>query len=464
VRGEVLRLGSDIGAVARAKTWNTVYAPKQSTSFGLDRVSRGGDMVRLQNGFECRGVGALLCAVIACILTSVLAHAQSQIDPQDIALAPSDLPPGFVVNVDKTKVAPFEGGGGVVYTLSMERPVTTENAASGPLWVEQLIGRFDGPVSYEGFLDQIRQRSISESGYQLAAGAPNDGGTASLVRFEGISAAYQVGFIKQNMVIFTTAVGNKDVVSLQSVLDLAGVSSARYDETLANGHPANTARVTPAQPGAPASGPVAQSEQVQATPTPLPPTPVPVPPTATPVVPAAAPQRTTAGAAALIDPSLRSVLQTLYSMKQDAGSGGTLGDVFRQIVGASGVTIQAGALPDGVLGAFVARKNTITIGSRLLREDVRSTASVLAHELTHVSQALRGADPVHECVPMEVDAHKIELIVWVNLYGGIAPGRTALERSENALAAAFATQGDPFLYELVVESPGYQNECNLWLP
>src|SRR5581483_9663835 len=127
------------------------------------------------------------------------------------------------------------GGGGVVFSSVMERPLTPENASTGPIVVAQIIGRFDGPVSYEGFLDQVRQRSINEDGYQLVPGAPNDGGTASLVRVDGAAAAYQVGFIKRNMVIFTTAIGNKDVITLQGVLDLAGVSSARVDQVLAVG-------------------------------------------------------------------------------------------------------------------------------------------------------------------------------------------------------------------------------------
>lgn len=202
--------------------------------------------------------------VLACtlVLTTLLSpvgasrtlSAAGPVEPKDVALRPSDLPPGFTVSKEETQ--PMASGSGIIYSVVMERPLTPEAIASGPIQVTQLIGRADQPVSYEGFLDELRRQAVSEEGYELVPGAPNDGGTASLQKLDGEAAFFLVGFIKREMVIFTGTVGRRGVVSLDGALTLAGVSSARYDSVLAEGAPASADATAPAaEPAASAPPP-----------------------------------------------------------------------------------------------------------------------------------------------------------------------------------------------------------------
>lgn len=108
--------------------------------------------------------------------TSAFAQ-RAKIEPVDIALRTSDLPPEFAVTKEETK--PMDPGPGVLYVMQMERPLTNEALATGPVMVTQLIGRFDGSVSYEGFLDSLRKKAIDSDGFEPVPGAPNDGGTSA---------------------------------------------------------------------------------------------------------------------------------------------------------------------------------------------------------------------------------------------------------------------------------------------
>lgn len=437
----------------------------------------------------------------------------------------------------------MDPGPGVLYSILMERPITPESVSTGPVMVGQFIGRFDGPVAYDGFLDEIRRRAIEQEGFEMVPGAPNDGGTASLQKVEENVVTFEVGFIKRDMVIFTRALGRKGVVSLPSVLTLAGVSSARYDQALA-GVPAPAAPATdppsssetpvasaPPQGktgrisntggsganlralphstselllvvndgdavtvlGAPEQGTdgrrwhniktsdgvvgwvVAEyvsTEQPQtlaaappaptATPVPAAPAPTrtPVPPTPAPPPPPTATPKT----ASSIDNRLMPALRLLYGLRQTLTSGRSLGEAFRYTVESSGVSMSVKSLSPEVGGFFEGRTNSITINAQLLSEDPRTLASILAHELTHVAQFMSGENPSSSCVESEVAAFRVQIIAWVNLYNGPAPGRTARERNGNARAYAYATEGDPWLYKYVVDTEGYQDQCRLWVP
>jgi hypothetical protein len=89
------------------------------------------------------------------------------------------------------------------------------------------------------------------------------------------------------------------------------------------------------------------------------------------------------------------------------------------------------------------------VAAAALNEDVRTIATIIGHELTHVAQSLRGMDTVGACVEHEVESVQNEILTWVILYDGLAPGRTQLERYQNALVRVWLNQGDPVLYKLV---------------
>jgi hypothetical protein len=58
---------------------------------------------------------------------------------------------------------------------------------------------------------------------------PNDGGTATLGKREDGIDLVAVAFIKNEFVIFTVISGIEGVVSPRIALDVAGISSAKYD-------------------------------------------------------------------------------------------------------------------------------------------------------------------------------------------------------------------------------------------
>ncbi|MCC7369607.1 MAG: SH3 domain-containing protein [Chloroflexi bacterium] len=468
-------------------------------------------------------VGVML-AVTGLTGTLPVRAQRPRVEPHEISLRPSDLPPDFTISKEESRA--MDPGPGVLYSVLLERPITPESVSTGPVMVGQFIGRFDGPVAYDGFLDEIRRRAIEQEGFEMVPGAPNDGGTASLQKVEEGIVTFEVGFIKRDMVIFTRALGRKGVVSLPSVLTLAGVSSARYDQVLAVGP-------TPAAPtesasahgrsarigntggsganlrtlphstsellmvvndgdtiivlGAPEQGSdgrkwhnvktgdgvvgwvvseYVMSDQgpvVAAAPSPPPPPATPAPaalvPTRTPVPPTATPKP-----AAAIDNRLAQALRLLYGIRKTLANGTTLGDVFRYTVESSGVSMNMKSLEPQVGGYFQGRTNSITVNSQVLNEDSRTVASILAHELTHVMQFMQGENPSRACVESEVAAFRVQIIVWVTLYNGPAPGRTLRERLGNDQAYYYATEGDPWLYKYVVDTEGYQDQCRLWVP
>lgn len=187
-------------------------------------------------------VVALLVALVTAPALFAPAAALAQrrvVDPREIALTPGDLPPGFAVNPERSGSRRIEDPRGVALQVVMEREPTVQNLRSGPVYAFQRIARFDEGVAFGGFLDYVRTSAIREEGYSLVPGAPNDGGTASLVKRDGELAFYLVGFIKNDTVVFTGWGGLASVVDLPGVLALAGVSSGRYDVVLAGGSPAS---------------------------------------------------------------------------------------------------------------------------------------------------------------------------------------------------------------------------------
>lgn len=184
-----------------------------------------------------RGAVRALSVVLLVLLTGppggTPARAQTRpVDPREIALRATDLPAGFQAVRDKTAFEPLADNLGVRYSLVLERARTAEHVGDGPTHVSQYIARVDVPFPLTEVLDHVRQRSLDE-GYAPVPDAPNDGGTASLYKLDGDTAAYEIGFVKRDTIVFTRAIGHPTVVTLEGVLGLAGITSGRYEEALA---------------------------------------------------------------------------------------------------------------------------------------------------------------------------------------------------------------------------------------
>jgi hypothetical protein len=115
----------------------------------------------------------------------------------------------------------------------MRRPATAQTLADGPIIVQQIIVRLDAPIPADTVLASIRDELIRDAGLAPTPDGPNDGGTVSLKRVDGDVILYSVGFVKQNMVVFTTTGGLAHVTTFPRLVDLAGITSSRLDAAVA---------------------------------------------------------------------------------------------------------------------------------------------------------------------------------------------------------------------------------------
>lgn len=143
------------------------------------------------------------------------------------------------------------------------------------------------------------------------------------------------------------------------------------------------------------------------------------------------------------------------------------GTQARRIIDTTGVRITVGSLPPGTNAAYRARNNTIAVSRRVLSEDARAIAALLAHELTHAEQSAAGQVGPATCVANEVQAYINEAAAWSNfvLRDNLRPPwPTALQRHLWDLVITSAAEGEPGFYKLVVDEGGYQAQCSLWVP
>jgi hypothetical protein len=122
---------------------------------------------------------------------------------------------------------------GVSLRVDMRRPATAQSLADGPIIVQQIIVRLDAPVAATDVLASIRDELIRDTGLTPTPDGPNDGGTVSLKRQDGEVILYSVGFVKENLVVFTTAGGLAQVTTFPKLVELAGITSSRLDAHLA---------------------------------------------------------------------------------------------------------------------------------------------------------------------------------------------------------------------------------------
>lgn len=378
--------------------------------------------LRRHRGIRRSAVLPSLLVVLALVVPSVDASELRALTPTfapaEIALRPFDLPPGFTITRETSE--PMRSGAGVMYRLALQRSVTPEVAHSGPVFVAQTIARFDGTTPHAGLLDDLRRHAAETEGYQPVPDARNDQATASLQRFDGEMVAYQVGFVTGDMVVFTGWVGRRDVVTLEGLMALADISLARYDELVARG---------------PSGSSMAGSAAIFA--------------------PTASTDDTPAG---VIGPELSAGLRTLYGVSVSFADGAPVGSVFRHLVETSGVSVVTRQV-DGAWGAFSRSANTVFVSPAIVAEGPTAVAVVLAHELTHLAQARRGADPVHACLHLEAEANQVQLLVWKHLREVATVEGGPYLREIDVRLLVWSTDGDRGLFLMVSGVQGYHGRC-----
>ena len=132
-------------------------------------------------------------------------------------------------------------------------------------------------------------------------------------------------------------------------------------------------------------------------------------------------------------------------------------------VSVSGVTISVGDVGPGAFAAYRPSTNTLTIAPDAASDSPAAVAAVLIHELTHAHQRALGSLTRASCVGDEVEAYRSEILWWQAIEGkaGVANPGTDLQKQENFLLATYLEGKEPALYTLIVNQPGYQEECEL---
>ena len=178
---------------------------------------------------------ALTCAVLLLPVAApapvamAVAHADSgAVEPGEIALGVADLPPGFTIVPDGTRLDRTIGGRGSQLVVELVREDTVENRATGPLTVKQIIVRFDDPVPTRELLPQFRD-ALGEQGFSPAPGHDPTPDMTCLVKSDGDLVTYEVGQAKDDTLTFTIVTGQPGTVGLQTALDLSALTSSRYD-------------------------------------------------------------------------------------------------------------------------------------------------------------------------------------------------------------------------------------------
>ena len=154
------------------------------------------------------------------------------LDPRAIALTPSDVAPGIVVSPEETAFQPLTEEVGVQFRTVMNRANIREPSDGSPMQIRQTILRFDRQISaaefLPGFVDYLMQ---GQGTYRIAPDGPNDAMTTSFVQMvEGNpNVGYTVVFLKNDMVVGVTVVGDQSSTTATSATELARRIESRYD-------------------------------------------------------------------------------------------------------------------------------------------------------------------------------------------------------------------------------------------
>jgi hypothetical protein len=180
--------------------------------------------------------------------------------------------------------------------------------------------------------------------------------------------------------------------------------------------------------------------------------------------PAAVAPPPVAHAPASVDPVFEPAIDAIRSLNEIEPDP-PLGDVYLSLIERPGVRIVVGPLAAGVNARYTPVGDTIVVSPRLLDEDPRTIAAVLVHELTHVGQVrILGEWGGRDCVHMEVEAFRTQSVVWAAFWDDHPPRGTRLERELTMIGQVVAENGEPGLYKLVVDTPDYQKNCDVWVP
>lgn len=145
-------------------------------------------------------------------------------------------------------------------------------------------------------------------------------------------------------------------------------------------------------------------------------------------------------------------------------SGAEIGEQHRRLAELTVTAIVVEPLPAGLEAGWDGPRRRIVVAERIVGEDPRALAAVLAHEITHAVQddrRRRGMDLLGaDCVGREVEAFQAQASVWRSFWSdGDLPSGTDLERL--LTEAAEIDRSDPWygLRGWLESRAGYGERC-----
>ena len=133
-----------------------------------------------------------------------------------------------------------------------------------------------------------------------------------------------------------------------------------------------------------------------------------------------------------------------------------------QVAADNGVRIVRAPTPDGVLGQYDVRSNTVTLTPRLDAYSAWVRAAVLAHELQHAADWAAGVIPATraDCYRLEEGAFHREAQAWREFWrSDLPPDVTLLHAHLNTIARRVAEDPAGFAADLV---EAYHRECRFF--
>jgi hypothetical protein len=164
---------------------------------------------------------------------------------------------------------------------------------------------------------------------------------------------------------------------------------------------------------------------------------------------------------ATIDSRLAEPLRLLAEVGAHDTTDGHLGPYFADLPESLDLTLAVGELPRGAAGHYDPRTRTVTIADRLIGEDPRAVAVILAHELQHALDLKRVALDLldRDCLALEARGFEAQARVTRLFWPDELPNATALEQHVALVARDLERDGLAGIAARVAEDARYREAC-----
>jgi hypothetical protein len=195
-----------------------------------------------------------LCALIALVgLPTAFASPFSQtvLDPRDLALTAADLPAGYSVVKDRTRLEERPDGA-AIFETAFARQSTTENLSAGPIEIRSGAARTTSSEEAAKQFDASRDAFKADRWTEAAVPPLGDRAIGASRTGEGGQTAEHVYLFRQGQwIMLVSVLGKSDVTKLSDTVGLAIVVADRLSTAMGRVAPAPSSPQAAGQQAAP---------------------------------------------------------------------------------------------------------------------------------------------------------------------------------------------------------------------